>query len=111
MTGKTITIKTPDGEFGGYLASPASGKGPGIVVLQEIFGVNQNIRDIADDLAAQGFFALAPDVFWRIQPNIQLTDKTDAEWQQALAYMKQFNIDTGMKVSRPRSPPCAACPA
>ncbi len=75
---------------------PPSGRGPGIVVLQEIFGVNQNIRDIADDLAAQGFFALAPDLFWRIEPGIQLTDKTDAEWQQALGFMKRFNIDKGM---------------
>jgi carboxymethylenebutenolidase len=93
MTGQTIQI----GQFTGYLAKPASGKGPGIVVIQEIFGVNQVMRDIADDLAAQGFFALAPDLFWRLQPNVQLTDKTEAEWQQAFGYMQRFDADRGVE--------------
>ena len=60
MTGQRVTISGKDGNFGGYLASPASGRGPGIVVIQEIFGVNQVMRDIADGLASRGFFALVP---------------------------------------------------
>ena len=97
MTGRDIAIKGRDGEFSAYLASPGSGRGPGIVVIQEIFGVNQIVRQIADGLAAQGFFALAPDLFWRLQPGVQITDKTDPEWQQAFGLMQRFNADTGVE--------------
>jgi carboxymethylenebutenolidase len=71
-----VTIKSFDGgEFDGYLALPASGYGAGIVVLQEIFGVNKLIRDIADSYAAHGFVALCPDLFWRQELGVELTDK------------------------------------
>jgi carboxymethylenebutenolidase len=71
-----VTIKSFDGgEFDSYLALPAGGYGPGILVLQEIFGVNDYIRSVADWYAAHGFVALAPDLFWRQQPGVQLTDK------------------------------------
>jgi len=97
MTGKEITIAGPDGPFGGYLASPAAGRGPGIVVIQEIFGVNAVIRSIADGLAANGFFALAPDLFWRLEPGVQLTDKTDEEWKRAFGLMNRFDAALGVK--------------
>ena len=96
MAGKQVRIKGPDGEFGGYLASPASGRGPGVVVIQEIFGINQVMRTVADDLAARGFFALAPDLFWRLEPGIELTDKTDAEWKRAFDLMGRFDQDKGV---------------
>jgi carboxymethylenebutenolidase len=80
----------------GYLARPVSGAGPGIVVIQEIFGVNAVMRGIADDLAAQGFAALVPDLFWRLEPGVELTDKSDAEWKKALDLMHRFDIDTGI---------------
>lgn len=85
-----IQIKGPDGGFGAYLASPAGGKGPGIVVIQEIFGVNRVMRDLCDGLAKQGYFAVCPDLFWRIRPGVQLTDRTKAEWDQAFALMNKF---------------------
>ncbi|HKU77764.1 MAG TPA: dienelactone hydrolase family protein [Pyrinomonadaceae bacterium] len=70
-----ITIKSFDGdEFDGYLALPASGYGPGIVVLQEIFGVNSFMRSVADWYAAHGFVALCPDLFWRMERGVQLTE-------------------------------------
>jgi carboxymethylenebutenolidase len=79
-----ITLKSFDGgEFDAYLALPAGGSGPGIVVLQEIFGVNEYMRQVADWYAAHGFVALVPDLFWRQEPGIQLTDQTKAEWQKA----------------------------
>lgn len=82
-------IKSAEGqEFEAYLAVPESGKGPGIVLLQEIFGVNQVMRDIADDYAAKGFTVICPDLFWRQEPGIQLTDKTDAEWGRAFELYK-----------------------
>jgi carboxymethylenebutenolidase len=78
-----IPIKSFDGgEFDGYLALPASGYGPGIVVLQEIFGVNQFMQSIVDWYAAHGFVALCPDLFWRQERGVQLTDKGD-DWNKA----------------------------
>jgi carboxymethylenebutenolidase len=85
-----ITIKGSDGSFGAYLASPAAGKGPGLVVIQEIFGVNRVMRDLCDGYARQGYFAVCPDLFWRIQPGVQLTDQSKAEWDQAFALMNKF---------------------
>jgi carboxymethylenebutenolidase len=72
-----------DGEFSAYMALPASGFGPGIVVLQEIFGVNEFLRNVCDWYTARGFVAICPDLFWRQEPGIQLTDQTEAEWQKA----------------------------
>jgi carboxymethylenebutenolidase len=70
-----ITIKSFDGdEFDGYLATPASGYGPGVVVLQEIFGVSSYMRSVVDWYAAHGFVALCPDLFWRIERGVQLTE-------------------------------------
>jgi carboxymethylenebutenolidase len=97
MAGTDITLSSPDGKFGAYLAQPSSNKGPGIVVIQEIFGVNQVVRDICDGLSAQGYFALAPDLFWRLEPNIQITDKSEAEWKKAFELYQKFNVETGVK--------------
>ncbi|HEY1707600.1 MAG TPA: dienelactone hydrolase family protein [Rhizomicrobium sp.] len=97
MGGRDITIKGPDGDFSGYLAQPESGRGPGIVVIQEIFGVNKVMRDLADGFAARGYFALCPDLFWRIQPGVQLSDKTDEEWKQAFDLMNKFDPAAGVK--------------
>src|SRR5579864_299096 len=96
MTGKTITIKSADGDFTGYLATPGAGRGPGIVVIQEIFGVNDVMRSLADDFAARGYFALAPDLFWRLEPGVQLTDKTQEDWGRAFGLMQRFDVDKGM---------------
>jgi len=96
MSGKDITVKGDDGNFGAYLASPASGKGPGVIVIQEIFGVNDVVRAICDAHAARGRFALAPDLFWRLEPGVQLTDKTQEDWGKAFGYMQRFDADTGV---------------
>jgi carboxymethylenebutenolidase len=86
-----ITVRAKDGgSFSAYLATPKSGKGPGIVVIQEIFGVNPWIRQIADRYAAAGYVAAAPDLFWRIQPGIQLTDKGE-DFQKALGLMQKMD--------------------
>lgn len=96
MAGKEISVKGPDGSFTAYLAAPATGRGPGIVVIQEIFGVNAVVRAICDAHAAFGRFALAPDLFWRLEPGVQLTDKTDAEWKRAIDLMTRFDADKGI---------------
>lgn len=96
LPGQDVTIKGPDGDFSGYLSVPKSGSGPGIVVIQEIFGVNQVMRDITEWLADQGYVALCPDLFWRIEPGIQITDKTDEEWKQAFDLFGKFDVDKGV---------------
>jgi carboxymethylenebutenolidase len=96
MSGNDITVKGSDGNFGGYLASPASGHGPGVIVIQEIFGVNSVVRAICDAHAARGRFALAPDLFWRLEPGVQLTDKTQEDWGKAFGYMQRFDADKGV---------------
>lgn len=83
-----IMIETSEGRFGAYLAKPTSGRGAGIVVIQEIFGVNKVMRDIADGFAANGYVALCPDLFWRQEPGVQLTDQTEEEWARARSFMQ-----------------------
>jgi carboxymethylenebutenolidase len=79
-----VTVKAFDGgEFDAYVALPASGYGPGIVVLQEIFGVNEYMRNVCAWYAAHGFVAICPDLFWRQERGVDITDQTEAEWQKA----------------------------
>lgn len=92
-----ISVTAPDGgRFSAYLAAPPSGRAPGIVLIQEIFGVNANMRAIADGFAAQGYATLCPDLFWRQEPGVQLTDKTEAEWQKAFQLYQGFDQDKGV---------------
>ncbi len=70
MPGQDILVDEHTPEFTAYLALPASGSGPGLIVLQEIFGVNPVMRGICDQFAAAGFVTLCPDLFWRIKPGI-----------------------------------------
>jgi carboxymethylenebutenolidase len=92
-----LTIRAADGGgFSGYLATPKSGKGPGILVIQEIFWVNKVMRDIADGFAAQGYAALCPDLFWRQEPGIQITDRTKEEWARAFQLYQGFDEAKGV---------------
>ena len=85
------TIYSFDGnQFDGYLARPASGYGPGIVVLQEIFGVNDYMRSVADWYAAHGFVALVPDLFWRLERGVQLNDRGD-DWNKAIDFYQRLD--------------------
>jgi len=92
----TIRFDTPDGVMGGYLALPKSLPAPAVLVIQEIFGVNKVMRDLCDALAAQGYVAACPDLFWRIEPGIDITDKTEAEWKKAFELFGKFNVDKGV---------------
>lgn len=96
---ETLTIDLgTDGSFDCYVARPAAqGPAPVVVVIQEIFGVNEGIRGKCQWLANEGFIAVAPDLFWRIEPDVELTDKTPAEWEKALDLMNMFDIDQGIK--------------
>ncbi len=93
--GERVTIKGPDGSFSAYVAS-AGKAAPAVVVIQEIFGVNEVMRKTCDWLAGEGYHAICPDLFWRIEPGIDITDKTQAEWDRAFELFKAFNVDTGI---------------
>ena len=98
MTGTDIAIDLGGGEsFGAYLAIPEGGAGAGILVLQEIFGVNEVMRDICDGYAARGYLALCPDLFWRQEPGIQITDRTEAEWARAFELYQGFDEARGIE--------------
>jgi len=102
-----VTIRAADGGgFSAYLAVPKSGKGPGIVLIQEIFGVNKVMRDLADGFAAQGYTAMCPDLFWRQEPGVQITDKSEAEWKKAFSLMQGFNTDKGVDDLKAKHPAC-----
>lgn len=92
-----LEIKTFDGTFAAYVAAPTTTPAPVIVVIQEIFGVNPGIREIADNLAKQGFLAVCPDLFWRFEPGLQLSDHRDADWKKGFDFYSRYNFDEGVK--------------
>lgn len=97
MSRETLKISTPDGQFDAYVARPAAAKAPAVVVIQEIFGVNGVMREVADRLAGAGYLAVCPDLFWRIEPGVDITDKSEAEWKQAFSLMQAFDVDKGIE--------------
>jgi carboxymethylenebutenolidase len=94
--GERITITTDDGAFEAYVARPGHSPAPAVVVIQEIFGVNQVMRDITDGLASQGYLAICPDLFWRIEPGIDITDQSEVEWKRAFELFIAFDVDAGV---------------
>ncbi|AGU53395.1 putative carboxymethylenebutenolidase [Variovorax paradoxus B4] len=93
-----VRIQATDGSgsFNGYLAMPRSGSGPGLVLAQEIFGVNATMREVADYYAEEGYVVLVPDLFWRQQPDVELGYSPD-DWQRAFALYKGFDEARGME--------------
>ena len=94
-----MTIATLDGQgrFAAYCAEPAGTPRAAIIVIQEIFGVNAGIRRKCDRLAEDGYLAIAPDLFWRLEPGIELDPDIEPEFQRALALMGKFNQDAGVR--------------
>lgn len=92
-----ITIKGCDGTFQAYIARPAVLPAPAVVVLQELFGVNADIRKTCDELAEQGFIAVAPDLFWRQEPGVDLGVITEADWQHGLRLYQAYDRDKGVQ--------------
>ncbi|VVT01044.1 putative carboxymethylenebutenolidase [Sphingomonas aurantiaca] len=92
----TISTLAGDGDFTAYRATPAGTPKAAIVVIQEIFGVNAGIRRKCDTLAEAGYLAIAPDLFWRLKPGIELDPDIEPEFQRALELMGQFDQDKGI---------------
>src|ERR1700726_3505411 len=91
-----ITIEGRDGAFGAYIARPKALPAPAVVVLHEVFGVNADIRKTCDELAEQGLIALAPDLFWRQEPGVDLSVTSEADWQHGLRLYQAFDRDAGV---------------
>ena len=94
-----IAIQATDGagSFSAYLLEPGTRPAGAVVLIQEIFGVNQAMRDIADWVADLGFIAVCPDLFWRIEPGVDITDKTEAEWKRAFELFNRFDQAEGIE--------------
>lgn len=99
----SITIQASDGSgsFSAYLAEPAKIAGAGktgvVVLIQEVFGVNHAMRDIADWVADLGFIAICPDLFWRLEPGVDITDRSEAEWKKAFDLFGRFDQPKGIE--------------
>jgi carboxymethylenebutenolidase len=92
-----IDANDGSGSFSAYVAEPDGTPRAAIVVIQEIFGVNPGIRKKCDDWAAQGYLALAPDLFWRLQPEMELDPDIPEQFQQALGWMNKFDQTKGIE--------------
>ncbi|HWA81672.1 MAG TPA: dienelactone hydrolase family protein [Acetobacteraceae bacterium] len=95
----TITIKAADGSgsFNALVVEPKAKPAGAVVLIQEIFGINDAMRATASWVADLGFIALCPDLFWRIEPGIDITDKTEAEWKRAFALLQKFDHAKGIE--------------
>jgi carboxymethylenebutenolidase len=110
----TVRIDASDGSgsFSAYVAEPAGTPRGAIVVIQEIFGVNPGIRKKCDDWAAKGYLAFAPDLFWRLEPGVELDPDISGEFQHALTLMNKFmaagtgiaDLETTIRAARQRLP-------
>lgn len=96
VTTQWIEIDSADGKFGAYLAIPHTRKGPGIVLIQEIFGVNEHIRSVAEQYAADGYLVIAPDLFWRSGARIEL-GYDEAGWKRAVELMNATDVGKAQK--------------
>lgn len=93
----SISTFAGNGSFSAYLARPAGTPRAAIVVIQEIFGVNPGIRRKCDRLAEEGYLAIAPDLFWRIEPGIELDPDVEEELQRAFGLFNEFDQDSGVR--------------
>lgn len=96
-TNTTIPTLSGDGGIPAYVAKPASNARGAIIVIQEIFGVNPGIVKKCDDWAAKGYLAVAPDVFWRQKPGIELDSDIPEQFQEAVGYMMKHDFDLGIQ--------------
>lgn len=95
---KMIKIPAYDGDaFGAYIAMPETTPAPAVIVIQEIFGINQELRDKCDSLAEQGYIAICPDLFWRIEHGIELVDSVPEQLERAFDLFGQFDTYEGIE--------------
>jgi carboxymethylenebutenolidase len=95
-----VTIPSADGgSFSAYLSLPPAGAGPapGIIMMQQIFGVNAEMRGFTDDFAASGYVAICPDLYWRQEPGVQIIPGTPDSFPTALGYAGKLDHDKAVE--------------
>ena len=92
-----ISTLSGDGQFDAYVAQPEGDAKTAIIVIQEIFGVNEGIRRKCDSWAKTGYVAYAPDLFWRLEPGVELDADVPAEFETAIGLMQKFDQDQGIR--------------
>jgi carboxymethylenebutenolidase len=95
--GDRITVEGQDGAFNAYIARPKILPAATVVIIQEVFGVNADIRKTCDELAEQGFVAVAPDLFWRQEPGVDLSVTSEDDWQHGLRLYQAYDRDAGVR--------------
>jgi len=95
---KEVTIQAKDGgTFTAHVAFPDTDlPAPGIVVIQEVFGVNRNMRKVCEHLSQAGYIAICPDLFWRQEAGVQLDDKNEVDYAKAMKLYQGFDVDKGI---------------
>ncbi len=96
MASMMVQAADGSGSFSALVVEPKATPTGAVVLIQEIFGVNEAMRAAAAQIADLGFVAVCPDLFWRMQPGIDLTDQTEAEWKQAMDYLGKFDQAKGV---------------
>ena len=92
----TFPIDTPDGPFRAHVSRPSTMPAPVVVVLPEVYGVNADMGATCDGLAARGYLAVCPDLLWRLEPGVDLTDRTPAERDKAVSLYQAFDVQAGV---------------
>jgi carboxymethylenebutenolidase len=96
-TNTAIATLDGAGSIPAYVAKPSGTARGAIIVIQEIFGVNPGIREKADTWAAKGYLAVAPDVFWRQKPGVELDSDVPEQFQEGVGYMMKHDFDLGIR--------------
>ena len=98
MTTQNVTIPAlSGGSYSAYLATPSTQPDAGIMLIQEILGVNTNMRQIADDYAKSGYLVLVPDLYWRLEPGVQLDADDKDQWAKGFELLQAFDVDSGVE--------------
>ena len=97
MKTQTIQVQVADGQLNAYVAYPDYLPAPAVVVLQEIFGVNTDLKATCDELAGKGFIAVSPELFWRDAPGLDLHAWSPEEWKQGLKLYQAYDFDRGVR--------------
>lgn len=93
-----IQIQSHDGQsFNAYIAYPDKKPAGAVILIQEIFGINQEMRDKCDLMADHGYIGIAPDLFWRIEPGIELADSVQEQLEHAFHLFAEFDQPMGLK--------------
>src|SRR5262249_55938812 len=97
MKTKNVTVKLRDGEMGAYVAIPDKTPAGAIIAIMEIWGVNDTMRHHAHEFADAGYICLVPDLFWRQQPGVELSDKNSDDVKKAFDLYYDFDYDLAVR--------------